>query len=61
MAHNCETCKLRAKHDEKPKSLVGRIWKWHAGWCPGWRKYITFLPEQERIEVALKYDMVKYQ
>ena len=27
----CETCGFRAKHDKNPKSLLGRLWRWHAG------------------------------
>ncbi len=61
MAHNCETCKFRAKHDKNPRSLIGRIWRWHAGWCPGWRKYITSLPARERVALADKYNMEKYK
>lgn len=61
MAHNCETCKFRAKHDKRPNSLMGRLWRWHAGWCPGWRKYITSLPDQDRIALANKYNMEKYK
>ncbi|PLW98353.1 MAG: hypothetical protein C0591_04590 [Marinilabiliales bacterium] len=52
---NCENCKLRAKYDAKPKSLLGRFWKWHIGFCPGWKSYITSLDEAKRNEVMLKY------
>ena len=51
----CETCMLRAKYDENPKSLVGRLWKWHTKWCPGWRKYIASLPEDKRRKVLEQY------
>jgi len=27
--HSCETCKMRAKYDSDPRSLIGRIWKFH--------------------------------
>ncbi len=27
----------------------------------GWRKYITLLPDEERIKLAAKYDMEKYK
>ncbi len=33
--HNCEKCGFRAKYDRDPRSLLGRIWRWHANWCPG--------------------------
>jgi len=59
--HNCETCAFRAKYDRNPKSLLGRIWRWHAGWCPGWKAYMRSLENEKRIELAVKYDMRKYQ
>ena len=52
---NCENCKLRAKYDAKPKSLLGRFWKWHIGFCPGWKSYIDSLDEERRTEMLLKY------
>jgi hypothetical protein len=59
--HGCGQCGWRAKYDANPKSFLGRLWRWHAGWCPGWKKYITSLPDDQRIELAQKYDMKKYQ
>ena len=58
--HNCEDCKFRAKYDNNSKSLLGRIWHWHAGWCPGWKRYITSRPDDERIKLAGKYNFPKY-
>ena len=58
--HNCENCAFRAKYDKNPRSLLGRIWRWHAGWCPGWKRYITFLPDDERIGLAERYNLKKY-
>ena len=58
--HGCEKCKFRAKYDNNPKSLLGRIWRWHAGWCPGWKKFITSLPDEERRELAQRYRLTKY-
>jgi hypothetical protein len=52
---NCESCKLRAKYDGKPKSILGRLWKWHIGFCPGWKSYIGTLDEEKRNEILLKY------
>ncbi len=59
--HNCENCGFRLKYDNNPKSILGRIWRWHAGWCPGWKKYIMNLSEGKRIEIAEKYEMEKYK
>jgi hypothetical protein len=56
----CETCAFRARYDDNPSSLLGRIWRWHAGWCPGWRSYITSLPDGQRRELAQRYQMIKY-
>jgi hypothetical protein len=52
---NCDNCKLRAKYDNTPRSLLGRIWKWHIGWCPGWKKYVNSLPPEEREGLRKKY------
>ena len=58
--HHCKNCGFRAKYDKNPTSLLGRIWRWHAGWCPGWKRYITSLSDEERIGLAKKYNMKKY-
>ena len=36
---NCENCPLRQKAEANPKSFMARLWKWHTGWCPGWKAY----------------------
>ena len=53
----CPSCAFRAKYDNDRKSLLGRLWRWHAGWCPGWRSYVKGLPEEERLAVIEKYDL----
>lgn len=57
---NCATCIFRAKYDKNPKSILGRIWRWHINWCPGWKSYMNSLADAERMEVAKKYQMKKY-
>lgn len=52
---NCDKCRLRAKYDNKPRSILGRLWKWHIGWCPGWKAYINSLPEGERENITERY------
>ncbi len=52
---NCPDCGWRAKYDQKPKSFLGRIWKWHIKWCPGWKSYLKILPDEEREAVLDKY------
>jgi hypothetical protein len=57
----CAHCKLREKYDSRPKSFAGRVWRWHINFCPGWKRYFTSLPSEEREELAAKYDFRKYQ
>ncbi len=56
----CKNCLLRARYDKNPRSLLGRLWRWHAGWCPGWKSYMHSLPEQERRQLAEKYGLSKF-
>jgi len=56
--HNCEYCKFRARYDKNPASVLGKIWKWHTGWCPGWKSYLKSLPDERRLEVLQKYSQV---
>ncbi len=58
--NNCANCSFRSKYDNNTKSILGRIWRWHAGWCPGWKEYMTTLSDEERIELAQKYNLKKY-
>lgn len=51
----CANCTFRGYYDKKPTSIIGKIWKWHTGWCPGWKSYIKSLPDAEREEVLNKY------
>jgi hypothetical protein len=57
---NCENCAFRGKYDNNPKSFLGRLWRWHAGWCPGWKSYMKSLPEENRRELAQRYNLKKY-
>ncbi|MFL7839512.1 MAG: hypothetical protein ACK2T4_04990 [Candidatus Promineifilaceae bacterium] len=43
----CETCPMRKKAEENPKSFMARIWRWHTGWCPGWKAYQAHLQSQK--------------
>lgn len=53
----CTTCKLRARYDRDPRSLLGRLWRWHIGFCPGWKSYLRSLSPEERAEVGKKYSL----
>jgi len=51
----CNQCSWRAKYDLKPKSFLGRIWRWHINWCPGWKAFMKSLPEDKHSEFRAKY------
>lgn len=42
---SCATCGFRQKAEANPKSFMARLWKWHTGWCPGWKAYQKALAE----------------
>jgi hypothetical protein len=52
---NCEKCSFRARYDKNPRSILGRIWKWHIGFCPGWKSYLKSLPEEARNRLKEQY------
>lgn len=56
---NCSECKLRAKYDQNPKSFVGRFWRWHIKFCPGWKAYMASISEAEKDELRMKYNLKK--
>ena len=56
----CENCKLRAKYDAKPRSLLGRLWKWHISFCPGWKGYIRAQNDESRAMLFERYGTIKY-
>jgi len=58
--HNCENCGFRAKYDENPRSFLGRLWRFHASWCPGWKNYMRSLSDEKRVELAHRYRLKKY-
>ena len=60
MAQPCENCKLRAHHDKNPKSLMGRFWRWHINFCPGWKAYFTSLAPDRQVALREKYNFKKY-
>jgi hypothetical protein len=60
-ANDCQDCSFRAKYDNNRKSILGRLWRWHIGWCPGWKKYMTSLPGDERAALGEKYGLNKYK
>ena len=61
MEKPCENCKLRAHYDKNPKSLMGRFWRWHINFCPGWKGYFNSLDDEKKAELRAKYHFTKYQ
>ncbi|MDR2910596.1 MAG: hypothetical protein LBV47_04420 [Bacteroidales bacterium] len=57
--HNCESCPIRAKYDKAPKSVVGRFWRWHINFCPGWKGYMRSLDDENRQMLKEKYHLEK--
>ncbi len=52
---NCETCDWKAKYDHNPGSFLGRLWKFHIKFCPGWKMYLQSLNEEQRQQVFDTY------
>jgi len=58
--HNCKNCKFRAKYDNYPESFLGRLWRFHIIFCPGWKSYMNSLPKKEMVEIAQLYNQKKF-
>lgn len=48
MKARCEECSMRKRAERKPNSLFDRVWRWHTGWCPGWKAYQRELAQLEQ-------------
>lgn len=55
----CANCAFRTKYDNNPRSILGRIWRWHISFCPGWKVYMKSLTESERTKIKKKYKLKK--
>ena len=42
---SCANCPMRIRAENKPDSLLSRLWRWHTSWCPGWKSYQKALAE----------------
>jgi len=51
----CASCSFRARYDQNPRSWLGRFWRWHASFCPGWKAYMASLPADEKKELMERY------
>lgn len=50
---------MRAKYEQSPRSLVGRFWRWHINFCPGWSGYFHSLTPEEQTALGQKYNLTK--
>ncbi len=57
--HHCENCPIRTKYDQSPRSFIGRFWRWHINFCPGWKKYFTSLDENTKNQLRTRYSLTK--
>jgi len=57
MEKGCVSCSFRALYEKNPRSLLGRIWRWHINFCPGWREYLQSLPLDEKKEIISHYHL----
>lgn len=57
----CANCKLRANYEKNPKSFMGRFWRWHINFCPGWRGYFMSLDAEAQQAMRERYDFKKYE
>lgn len=52
----CATCSFRKKYDQNPTSFLGRVWRWHSNFCPGWKAYMNTLPDDEKKSIIERYN-----
>lgn len=53
----CDNCGLRKSYEQNPRSLRGRFWRWHTRFCPGWKKYMQGLDEDQRQAIKSRYNL----
>lgn len=58
--YKCVSCPMRAKYDSDNKSFIGRFWRWHINFCPGWKAYFDSLTPEEQEKLRIKYNFTKY-
>ncbi|MEG1464087.1 MAG: hypothetical protein RSC11_04160 [Mucinivorans sp.] len=59
MSKPCAKCPMRAKYDRNPKSFVGKFWRWHINFCPGWKSYFNSLTTEDQQTVRSKYNLTR--
>lgn len=58
--YKCANCKLRNNYENNPQSLLGRFWRWHINFCPGWRAYFNSLDADAQQTLRDRYTFTKY-
>ena len=53
----CGSCGFRARYDNNPKSILGRLWRWHIGFCPGWKAYMASVSPEDRAKLIAQYNI----
>lgn len=48
----CETCWMRRKAEKNPDSLLAKLWRWHTGWCPGYKAYLKEQTAKQQSETS---------
>jgi len=46
----CDKCPFKKFAERHPANLLIRLWRWHTGWCPGWRAYQKKLARRQQTE-----------
>ena len=46
MASKCADCEWRKRSEEKPNTLMARLWRFHLKFCPEWKAYQKELAQQ---------------
>ena len=57
--YKCASCPMRAKYEKSPRSFVGRFWRCHINFCPGWSGYFHSLTPEEQTALGQKYNLTK--
>ncbi|MCF8099736.1 MAG: hypothetical protein K9K65_17985 [Desulfarculaceae bacterium] len=45
---SCATCAMKRYAEKKPGTIWAKLWRWHTGWCPGYKRYQAWLAAQDK-------------
>lgn len=60
MSKLCNDCKMRKVFDKNNNSFIGKFWRWHINFCPGWKSYYMSLDEEQKNSINIKYNFTKF-